>query len=185
MKSKREDSESSFFGYNGDMRLFIAVLPDEEAVKELITMQNELYSQGIRGRYLAEENLHLTMTFIGEYPDPDTILDLMEEVPFEPYEIRITSPYCHNNIWRAGVECPEEAEKYVKALRHQLADHSVPFSPQKFVPHITLIRGAKGTLRDSIAGNDVSMTVKAVCLMRSDRGKTGMNYTEIGRVEVV
>ena len=89
------------------------------------------------------------------------------------------------HLQRAGVECPEEAEKYVKALRHQLADHSVPFSPQKFVPHITLVRGAKGTLRDSIAGNDVSMMVKAVCLMRSDRGKTGMNYTEIGRVEVV
>ena len=63
------------------------------------------------------------------------------------------------------------------------------FDKKKFSPHITIIRRANGTLSreaaDEIAESaiteqgGVSMTVDHISLMRSDRGKYGMIYTEL------
>ncbi len=66
------------------MRLFTAVLPDESFRQELETIQGEMKKKGIRGRYTDPFNLHLTLVFIGEYGNPDGVMDILEEIPFEP-----------------------------------------------------------------------------------------------------
>ena len=76
-----------------------------------------------------------------------------------------------------------------RRLRRALAEADIPFDKKKFSPHITVIRRANGTLSaeaaDEIAANaimehgGVSMTVDHISLMRSDRGKYGMIYTEL------
>ena len=53
---------------------------------------------------------------------------------------------------------------------------------KRFSPHITLIRKAPGEM-PGIAPVPVSMTVNTIFLMRSDRGRNGMIYTELGRME--
>jgi 2'-5' RNA ligase len=60
----------------------------------------------------------------------------------------------------------------------------VPFDRKKFSPHITLMRRAGGRLSGmqeeemaSLFG--ASMTVDHISLMRSDRGRHGMIYTEL------
>ena len=57
------------------MRLFIAIHLSQEIKETLIDLQNEWYDLGVRGNYSSEENLHLTLAFIGEYPDPDIRAD--------------------------------------------------------------------------------------------------------------
>ena len=47
------------------MRLFIAVRLSEGMKDALVHAQKELYDCGVRGRFTAEENLHLTLAFIG------------------------------------------------------------------------------------------------------------------------
>ena len=72
---------------------------------------------------------------------------------------------------------------YVKRLRRVLAGTGIPFDRKKFSPHITLIRRAEYDRRRSFPGveiPDVSMQVSGVSLMRSDRTKSGMVYTEVG-----
>ncbi len=69
---------------------------------------------------------------------------------------------------------------YVKRLRKTLSDHGIPFDRKRFNPHITLVRKAvcnKGLPAVSIHKKE--MLVERVSLMRSDRGKHGMIYTEI------
>lgn len=41
-------------------------------------------------RAYAVRNLHLTLAFIGEYNDPDHVLDAMEQVQFAPFLLRIS-----------------------------------------------------------------------------------------------
>ena len=53
------------------MRLFLAILLSDEMKDALIHTQNRWYDAGVRGNYTAEENLHLTLAFIGEYPDAE------------------------------------------------------------------------------------------------------------------
>ena len=56
----------------------------------------------------------------------------------------------------------------------------------RFSPHITLIRRAEYKYEGEIPVYDAPkgrMKVESISLMRSDRGKHGMIYTEIGSVE--
>lgn len=167
------------------MRLFAAVLPGSQMCESLIRLENELYSQGVTGRYQSEEQLHMTMTFIGEYHDPETIMELMEEVPFEPFTVRLTGLSCRSQLWLAEASCTEECLSYVKSFRHLLAEHSIPVSSGKFFPHFTLVRHAKNLPAKEIVVPEISERITAISLMRSDRGKNGMNYTELGRIEVL
>ena len=70
------------------MRLFIAIQFDERILDELIDFQEELMSQGVKGNYTTRENLHITLAFIGDYPNPDEVLDVMEQVDFRPIDIK-------------------------------------------------------------------------------------------------
>ena len=67
------------------MRLFIAIQPDRQMKDALRAVQNELRRRGVEGNYTRAENLHLTLAFIGEYPDPDAVLEAMGKLKFEPF----------------------------------------------------------------------------------------------------
>ena len=69
------------------MRLFIAIQFDEQILQELTHYQTTLKSNGVTGNFSRKENLHITLAFIGEYGDPDDVLDAMEEVTFRPFDI--------------------------------------------------------------------------------------------------
>lgn len=43
----------------------------------LIDTQTELHQKEFHGRYTQYDHLHLTLSFIGEYSDPDDILESM------------------------------------------------------------------------------------------------------------
>ena len=64
------------------MRLFIAINLSDEMKNSLISAQNTMYDRGIRGNFTSEENMHLTLAFIGEYPDADLVLDALSTVSF-------------------------------------------------------------------------------------------------------
>ena len=46
----------------------------------LIDTQTELHQKEFHGRYTQCDHLHLTLSFIGEYSDPDGILEIMERI---------------------------------------------------------------------------------------------------------
>ena len=56
------------------MRLFAAIELSDEMKKALVRFQDSLKDAGVFGGYTKPDNLHLTLTFIGEYGDPDRIL---------------------------------------------------------------------------------------------------------------
>ena len=85
------------------------------------------------------------------------------------------------DLWWVGIEKCEPLYTYVKALRRALAEGGIPYDRKRFSPHITLLRRAVQG-REGMPGIQVrpaSMHVERVELMRSDRGKDGMIYTEI------
>ena len=86
-------------------------------------------------------------------------------------------------LWAGIEQCPE-LDRYVKQLRHALADAKIPFDRKKFHPHITLLRNAQSRYDfKDIAVYKASMTVQKFSLMRSYFGKHGAVDTEIGSVE--
>ena len=54
------------------MRLFVGIRPSEEFRAALALLQDRLRAAGVTGRYLDPSNLHLTLAFIGEWPEDVT-----------------------------------------------------------------------------------------------------------------
>ena len=167
------------------MRLFIAIQLDESIKNALIAAQDELRQRSFKGRYTDIMSMHLTLSFIGEFSKPDVILDAMWQVRFEPFTLTLGG-YIGNFgelLW-AGIERNLQLEKIAQQLRHLLAEKQIPFDRKRFNPHITLLRNAKGNRGFSdIEVGKATMTVRGISLMRSDFGKHGVFYTEIGRIE--
>ena len=164
------------------MRLFIAIQLSDGIRDSLSTVQAYLREHGIRGNYTKIENLHLTLAFIGEYSDPDSVLEVIRSVPFTPFPMRIEGFGSFGDLYWCGINENDSLLSYVKRLRRALADNGIPFDRKKFSPHITLIRRAEYDRRRGFPGveiPDVSMEVSGVSLMRSDRTKSGMVYTEV------
>ncbi|MBQ4361693.1 MAG: RNA 2',3'-cyclic phosphodiesterase, partial [Lachnospiraceae bacterium] len=124
------------------MRLFIAVRLNEKMENALLDMQDAMKWKGVRGNYTRPENLHLTLAFIGEYPDPCQVKEVIESAAFEPFTIRLDGAGSFRGLWWAGVSAEaagggDPLRKLVKRIRHALADEGIPFDRKKFSPHIT------------------------------------------------
>lgn len=157
------------------MRLFIAICLSEEMRSALISMQDQMRAQRVAARFTEPQSLHLTLAFIGEYPEP-------EDVPlpaFEPFPIALDGFGSFGDLWWAGIAPCEALNRYVRTLRHALNAAGIPFDGKRFSPHITLARRATG--RPTLSVPRAGMTVDHASLMRSDRGKRGMIYTELRR----
>ena len=182
------------------MRLFIAIQLNDEMKDALTRLQKQLQRQGVRGNFTRRENLHLTLAFIGEYPDLYDVKDIMDTIDFEPFDISLDGMGSFGSLWWMGLSSGsgeedgnDELKSLAKHLRRALADAGIPFDRKKFSPHITLVR--KPTMRNSAAEAGhrnaaipeeiladlprASMLVDHISLMRSERGKHGMIYTEL------
>ncbi|MCR5213048.1 MAG: RNA 2',3'-cyclic phosphodiesterase [Eubacterium sp.] len=165
------------------MRLFVAIELEENIKDALIEVQGSMKKAGVSGNFTPIENTHLTIAFIGEYSDPDQVLEAMSNVEFSPFKISLEGFGHFNDLWWVGLEKSPELNSLVKSLRHNLADQGIPFDKKKFSPHITVVRRAickKGLPGVSVPNK--SMSVDKITLFKSERGKHGMIYTEIGSI---
>ena len=168
------------------MRLFISVQLNKYLRGALQDMQDAMREQGVAGNYTRAENLHITLAFIGEYSDPTEVLDAMRRVSFEPFDIRLDGLGAFGDLWWAGVgEGSDELKALASKLRRALSEAGIPSDRKRFSPHITLLRRARSTEgfrpdeEDCAYWRRPYMTVERISLMRSDRTKHGMVYTEI------
>lgn len=180
--------------HSGEMRLFIAINLNDEMKDALIDIQHAMREHGVRGRETPPDNMHLTLAFIGDHDDPSYVKEVVQSIDFSPFDMRLSGIGAFGDLWWAGIEDSEPLRSVAKRLRRALADADIPFDRKKFSPHITIIRRARGRL-DSMDGVDgpafgdpangisesfgTGMTVDRISLMRSDRGKNGMIYTEL------
>ena len=165
------------------MRLFIAIKLSDEMITSLMDYENEMRAAGVKGNFTRPENIHITLAFIGEYGDPDNVLDVMEETEFNPFTISMDKVGDFGELFWAGISDSPELANYVKRLRKGLADADIPFDRKKFSPHITLVRKPVYKNWHYDRAPKGSMMVDRISLMKSERGKNGMIYTELGCIE--
>ena len=166
------------------MRMFIAIQLNDALKNELEDAQLLMRDNGIHGRYTRRENLHLTLAFIGDYPDPYYVKEILDGIDFDPFTIKNKDVGSFGNLWWAGISECRELDLRVRRIRRALADADIPFDRKKFRPHITLIRKPEpeGAVIPGGAAEYLGyseMTVDHISLMRSDRTKSGMKYTEL------
>lgn len=164
------------------MRLFIAVNLSPPMKSALTDAQRTMFDRGVCGNFTPEENLHLTLAFIGEYPSAEAVMDALTGVAFTPFEITLDGVGRFGDLWWAGLRESAALTAVVRRIRRAIAENDIPFDRKRFSPHITLLRRASREVA-GITIRPASMTVHTISLMSSRRGRNGMIYTEVGAIE--
>ncbi|MBR6300039.1 MAG: RNA 2',3'-cyclic phosphodiesterase [Clostridia bacterium] len=165
------------------MRIFVALQPAPAFRDALLSVQDRLRTAGVTGRYLPPSNLHLTLAFIGVWPEDITELLPSVQTPF-PVTLSHLGIFPKARVLWAGVEASEALSDLARRVRNVLSAAEIPFDKQDFNPHITLVRKPavpEHRLLSEIEMPQATMIVKDVCLYRSDHLENGMEYTVIGR----
>ena len=165
------------------MRIFVALQPAPAFRDALASLQDRLRAASVTGRYLTPSNLHMTLAFIGMWPEDITRFLPSVQNPF-PVTLSHLGIFPKAKVLWAGVEPSEALNSLARQVRQALTEAEIPFDRQDFNPHITLVR--KPIISDNLNLSVIhvpqaTMIVEDVCLYRSDHGEQGMEYTVIGR----
>lgn len=169
------------------MRLFVAINLAENMKEAIMDLQDSMMFSGVQGNFTRPENMHLTLAFIGDYPDPVYVAEAVGELETAPFRLSLEGLGSFGRLWWVGTGVSDPLMKLTRTLRHRLADADIPFDHKKFKPHITIVRNPRGAAdyrpgREAERLKRASMTVDHISVMRSDRGKHGMVYTEQARI---
>lgn len=141
-------------------------------------------------RWQTEDQLHLTLRFIGEVEETraEEIRLLLAEVSFHAFSIRLSGVGNFGSVRKArmvwaGVEGTTNLKALQEKITNVLRRAGIPPDERKYTPHIMLgrIKGNNGQkLQDFLENNrDFSLPrfeVTEFCLVQSYLGRIGAQY---------
>lgn len=189
------------------VRAFIAIASSRALLDALARLQSELRAGpgGGAGRWVAPENAHLTLKFLGDVPAERTaaIARALEATcaAQAPFTLTLQGLGCFPNTRRPRVVWVgvREERGALQALHSQieqaLAALGYPAEGRAFTPHLTLARVREGAAAGEVEalGRSVverqptaelplaQMLVREVILFRSDLRPEGPRYTPLQR----
>ena len=166
------------------MRLFIAINLNNDTRARLISIRDELRSRSKRGSFSAEENLHLTLAFLGECDGRHTIAakSAMDAISFEPFPISVERIGCFKrgkgDLWWAGLQASVPLRILHNNLTEKLITAGFASDKRNYNPHITL---GREVMTDAVPWTvePFGETVTSVELMKSERINGKLTYTAI------
>ncbi len=181
------------------IRAFIGVRVPRELSKKLRNfMKEEISGKFRRVKEVEEENIHITLKFLGEIDerDVDVIIQRLSEVRFRRFDVSVKGvgffpapPYSPRVVWVGG-----ESKDILKLKREiDSALEKVGFQPDKnFVSHITLGRIKSRELPSEVEKIQKShryrdfgkFEVREFTLFESKLTPKGPIYTEIKKFEL-
>jgi len=164
------------------MRLFIAINFTDEIRDALCGVSDELRALGAHGNFSRRENLHLTLSFLGETP-PERLaaaIAAMDAAVFSPFTLTLGKPGRFSSdegdlLW-IGAARSHALEALQGSLTRELIKRG--FTPDKkpFRPHITIGRRILGAPRIPESASGVSQRVESIELMSSERIAGQLTY---------
>lgn len=146
---------------------------------------------------VAQENLHLTLKFLGDVEESRVPLLCrgIEQICAEhgSFDLSLATSGCFPEggkvriVW-VGTTFPDELRSCVAQIEVAFADNGSAAGRREFSPHITVARGGRrGTspyLREVVAKQEVepmAQRISSISLMRSHLSSKGACYEEVFR----
>ena len=169
-------------------RLFVAIRPPEAVRDPLIDTMEALEG----ARWVDDENLHLTLRFIGEVERPvaNELAAALAQIRWPPFELRIdgighfTRKGRTSALW-ARVPASEELEGLRQKVEAACEAVGIARETRRFTPHVTVARlnRATGPIGGWLAAfGDLSAgpwEVRDFILYESHLGQTGAIYEPV------
>jgi 2'-5' RNA ligase len=126
-------------------RLFVAIRPPE-AIRDLLI---DAMGDSPELRWVGDEQLHLTLRFIGEVERPlaDDIALALTRIRSDPFELRVTGvglfeQRSRGALW-AGVQPANPVAALAAKVERACVNAGLEPEHRAFHPHITLARGSR------------------------------------------
>ncbi len=180
------------------MRLFIAIQFPDEIKDSLYGLTQELKKNITRGRFTRRENFHLTLAFIGETKDLEHAVQAVDNAvskgKIPPFRLHFGGfgrfKGRNGDIFWVRVEPNPVLSELNKILVRELKYFEFYVDEKEFKPHLTL--GREIVLKKEYAAEDfekiipsMSMQVKGIGIMKSERPEGKLVYTEVYHKELM
>ena len=162
------------------MRLFIAINFDPDTKEKLLDVQRRLKACA-SGNFTRPENLHLTVTFLGEVGEASDVKRAISDRFVQPVALEFdrVGTFRRDLYW-VGVKPSPALDDLYRGLVEDL--RRAGFSgdwPNRLVPHITLAREVALRAQPDLAFEPFSMAARRLSLMKSERIAGLLTYTEV------
>lgn len=163
-------------------RLFLALWPSDEVRNQLALARKALSKTGVRGRPIPDQNLHLTLMFLGDVTssqrnDLETSLDNLSAEAF-------SLVFDRYGYWpRPRIQwlgCSQVSTELVSLVNILYIITGRPREARPYEPHITLFRKASRVSAYPQL-NPVEWRCDAVSLVRSQLNIGGAEYEVVRR----
>jgi len=168
------------------MRLFIAINFPEAIKSAMAKIRNSLRDAALRGNFTFDENLHLTLVFLGECDviQANTVKAVMAETQFPEFSLMLDKAGYfkrdNGNTWWIGLKENKSLSGLQADLTRHLQQKGFMLENRKYVPHVTIGREVK--LRSGFVQPEVSQigfNVTSIELMKSERINGKLTYTPV------
>ncbi|HHT9138707.1 MAG TPA: RNA 2',3'-cyclic phosphodiesterase [Candidatus Wunengus sp. YC60] len=186
-----------------NVRLFVAVEITGETRKKLTAFQDKLKKADAGVGWVAPENIHITLKFIGYIDEEkiDAVIDIIKDsvTHIKPFDLGYTgvgvfpTPKNPRVIFAQAIDTAGVLAKIHERLDNQLMALGVEHEDRKFDAHLTVgrIKTRRNLTKlmenlNSYNGfNFGSEHVTQVVLMKSDLSPEGPIYTKLHSVDLV
>lgn len=121
------------------MRFFVAVLFPENIKSALLRTQNTLHQQGT-GNFTKPENLHLTLSFIGETDAENAAIAALDTIKAEPFSLAFSSLGNFGDLYWAGIVPSAPLLQLQAQIAQNLSAKGFSLESRTYQPHVTLCR---------------------------------------------
>lgn len=174
------------------MRLFIAIELPRSFKQELARVQKEVKQMSCGGRFVPQENFHVTLHFIGESNDLAGAVAAMREAVrgIRTFTLHLGKYDCFDKngsktSFLAVKGELDELERLYESLQCALYDNGFSRERKRFRPHITLGRNVEHdelvTAELHRLSPNASMTVQGITLFESARQDGKVVYNPLHR----
>ena len=138
------------------MRLFIGIKLSEKIRGNLCDVCRELKERASQMKWVKEDNVHITLKFLGETEKRDQIIEVLDNnISSSGFTLRFTGLGRFGRgdelriLW-AGIEPSDELNSLFNKIESRLEPLGFPKEKRKFSPHITLGRNRYGKVHQDL-----------------------------------
>ena len=160
-------------------RLFFALWPDHRQRERLRDVVGSV-AKTVEGRVVDRRNWHVTLAFIGPFPENrgPYLLERAEAITVEPFRLN----FDRLEYWPrprvaslSAATVPDELQALVDSLNEVIADLGLKPEDRNYRPHITVVRNARSFVTERLTQR-VQTKWSSFELMESVSGPGGVSY---------